>query len=370
MSENKKVRFAVVGLGHIAQVAVLPAFRHAKDKCELTAFISDSPEKISELSKMYGVENHWTYDEYDKALKSGTFDAVYIALPNDMHCEFTVKAAEAGIHVLCEKPMATSESECLEMIRAASSNNVKLMIAYRLHFEKTNMSVVDLIKTGKIGDPRVFNSTFTMQVKEDNIRTKGEKGGGPLNDIGIYCLNAARYLFGEEPLEVMAQMTYGKDSRFQDVEESAAVILRFPDEKLASFMCSFGAVNMSRYEIVGTEGAITMEPAYDYEIELEYKLKKGDKVETHKTPKRDQFAPELLHFAESVLENKEPVPNGYEGANDVKVLDAIRESAETGALVQLKSLFLTSKPDGDLIIEKAGVKKPKLVQAESGSKNK
>ncbi len=368
MSDKKKVRFAVVGLGHIAQVAVLPAFRHAKDKCELTAFISDSPEKVSELSKMYGVEKNWTYEEYDLALQSGAFDAVYIALPNDMHREYAVKAAEAGIHVLCEKPMATSEAECLEMIRAASSNNVKLMIAYRLHFEKTNMTVVDLIKSGKIGDPRVFNSTFTLQVKEDNIRTKGEKGGGPLNDIGIYCLNAARYLFGDEPTEVMAQVTYGKDSRFKDIEESAAVILKFPDERLASFMCSFGAVSMSRYEIVGTDGAISMEPAYDYEVELEYKLTKDDKTEVHKTPKRDQFAPELLHFSECILENKEPVPNGYEGANDVKVLDAIRESAETGALVQIKSLFLTSKPDGDLVVEKAGVKKPKLVQAESGSK--
>jgi Predicted dehydrogenases and related proteins len=195
----KKIRYAVAGLGHIAQIAVLPAFKHASDLCELTGFISDDPEKIKKLSAEYKVENSWSYGEIDAALSSGEFDALYVALPNDMHKDFVIAAANAGIHILCEKPMALSSEDCREMISAAEKNNVKLMIAYRLHFEKTNMTAVELIAEGKIGNPRIFNSTFTLQVREGNIRTQAEHGGGPLNDIGIYCINAARYLSKKSP---------------------------------------------------------------------------------------------------------------------------------------------------------------------------
>lgn len=369
MAEQKKVRFAVVGLGHIAQVAVLPAFDHAKEKCELTALISDSPEKIAELSKKYKVENHWNYEQYDEALRSGTFDAVYIALPNDMHCEYTLRAAAAGIHVLCEKPMALKEEECLQMIRAAAANKVKLMIAYRLHFEKTNMEAVEWIKSGKIGDPRIFNSTFSLQVKDNNIRTKFDKGGGPLYDIGIYCINAARYLFADEPYEVMARFSHGGDSRFNEVEESVGVILKFPNERIATFVCSFGATDVARYEVIGTEGSISLDPSYEYATELQYKLTLPDKTESHRSPKRDQFAPELLHFAECIIQNKEPMPNGYEGANDVKIIEAIQKSGVAGELVQIESIFPVEKPHAGLVIEKPPVRKPKLVQAESGSKD-
>src|SRR5918999_3847535 len=137
-TKNRKIRYAVVGLGHIAQVAVLPAFKHARRNSELAALVSDDPEKLRTLSKRYDVEQTFSYAEYDSCLRSGGIDAVYIALPNHLHADYTIRAAKTGIHVLCEKPMAVTEKQCRAMIRAAQTNNIKLMVAYRLHFEEAN----------------------------------------------------------------------------------------------------------------------------------------------------------------------------------------------------------------------------------------
>lgn len=368
MSKEQKIRFAVVGLGHISQIAVLPAFAHAQEICELSGLISDDAEKIAELSEIYGVENSWHYDQFDEACKSGKFEAVYVALPNNMHKEYAIRAAHAGIHVLCEKPMAVTSKDCLEMIEAAFSSKVKLMIAYRLHFERTNMKAVEIIESGVIGKPRYFNSSFSMQVREGNIRTSGGQGGGPLNDIGIYCINAARYLFREEPIEVTASIARSKDPRFQEVEEAVSACLRFPDEKLATFICSFGASDMQRYDVVGTEGAISLDPAYEYAADLAYIVKAGNTTEKYRTPKRDQFAPELLHFAECIVEDKEPRPSGAEGWIDMTIIEAIKEAGTTGKSVLLTLPPFGSKPDWELVKEKPPVVKPPLVNVESGSK--
>lgn len=368
MSIAKKIRYAVAGLGHIAQVAVLPAFEHASEKCELTTLISSDPEKLLELSKRYKVANCYSYDDFDRALASGNFDALYIALPNDMHKDFAVRAAKAGVHVLCEKPMSIDETDCIEILQATEFNNVKFMVAYRLHFERTNMLAVEAIKAGKIGKPRIFNSSFTMQVREGNIRTQREHGGGPLYDIGIYCINAARYLFQQEPLEVTALAAQSSDPRFSEVEEAVGAILKFPDECLATFICSFGSADVSRYEVIGTEGRVVLEPAYDYVEELEFKLIRDKHEERHKTPKRDQFAPELIYFAECILENKDPRPSGYEGLADLRVIEALHQSARTGRMVKIEKFEPdASLPDKKLVKEKPAVRKPPLINVKSGS---
>src|SRR5919109_4884539 len=142
-SQSPKIRYAVVGLGHIAQVAVLPAFAHAGNS-ELTALVSDDPEKLEKLGRKYRVKNRYSYAEYDECLAGGEVDAVYIALPNHLHREYSERAARAGVHILCEKPMAVTEEDCLSMIRVAEENQVKLMIAYRLHFEEANLKAIDL----------------------------------------------------------------------------------------------------------------------------------------------------------------------------------------------------------------------------------
>lgn len=367
-TNGRKLRYGIVGLGHIAQVAVLPAFEHAKKNSVLAAFVSDDQKKLKELGQHYGVDALYDYEHFDECLREAELDAVYIALPNNMHKDFAIRAAEAGVHILCEKPMAMNSDECVQMIEAADRNNVKLMIAYRLHFEEANMKMVEVCRDKKIGDPRLFNSTFTMQVKEGNIRTKGAMGGGPLYDIGIYCINAARYLFQAEPLEVTALAASSSDERFESIDETVGAVMRFPDERIATFVCSFGASDKGRYDVVGTEGHCSMDPAYDYAMELKYEIKQGKRTTEKEIPKRDQFAPELLHFSDCIINDAIPEPNGLEGLADMLVIEAINESLMTGKTVGVKLLEKDSRPGPEQVMKKPGVDKPKLVHAESGSK--
>lgn len=196
MKTTKKIRYAVVGQGYISQIAVLPAFAHAKKNFEFVALVSGDPKKLKALGRKYGVKRLVGYEGYDALLASGEIDAVFIALPNDQHRDFTERAARAGIQVLCEKPMAVSAEDCEAMVASARENAVKLMIAYRLHFDEAKLKAIELIKQGKIGAPRLFSSIFTIPVKDRSIRVSPRsKGGGPTYDIGAYHINAARYLF-------------------------------------------------------------------------------------------------------------------------------------------------------------------------------
>ena len=163
-SHAKSVRYAVLGLGHIAQAAVLPAFKHARRNSVLAALVSGEEKKLKQLGRRYGVKRLCGYDEVDELFGSGEIDAVYIALPNDMHKEYTIRAARAGLHVLCEKPLAVTASDCEEMIAATRDANVKLMTAYRLHFERANLEAAKLARTRKLGELRFFSSEFSMQV--------------------------------------------------------------------------------------------------------------------------------------------------------------------------------------------------------------
>ena len=165
---RKRIRYAVVGLGDIAQGAVLPSFENATENSELAALISDDPLKLQKLGRYYEVSDRLSYRDYDAYLRSGNVDAVYIALPNSMHRDFAVRAAAAGVHVLCEKPLALTEDECHEIIEACAKARVKLMTAYRLHFEHANLESIKIVQSGRIGEPRIFQSLFTMQVKPGN----------------------------------------------------------------------------------------------------------------------------------------------------------------------------------------------------------
>jgi glucose-fructose oxidoreductase len=320
---KRRIRYAVIGQGYIAQGAMLPAFAHATRNSELAALISDDPIKLKKLSRMYGVALLGGYDEYDDLMASGEIDAVYIALPNQMHHEYTLRAARAGVHVLCEKPMAVTAGECDRMTRACRKQGVKLMIAYRLHFEKANLTAVEIVKSGKLGDPRIFNSVFTMQVRDaDNIRLR-EAGGGVLYDIGVYCINAARYLFRDEPEEVLA-LTAGKgERRFREVEEMASVVMRFPGGRLATFTCSFGAARGSAYEVIGSRGRLRVEPAFGLAEDLKHIVTVDGKTRERVFPQRDQFAPQLIYFSDCILNDREPEPSGQEGEVDVRIIEAI-----------------------------------------------
>lgn len=363
----RAVRFAVVGLGHIAQAAILPAFRHAKGYAELTALVSGTPAKLKQLGKRYRVKHLASYRESRDLFASGEVDAVYLALPNSQHAAWTIRAAEAGLHVLCEKPLAASVHDCERMIEACERNHVQLMTAYRLHFERCNLEVADLVRKKRIGEARYFDSQFSMQVKAGNIRVDRELGGGPEFDIGIYCLNAARYVFAAEPTQIFATASNSGDKRFREVPETVHVLMQFPGDRVANFICSFGAADRSRYEIVGTKGSVVVDPAFEYAEGLGYELTVGQKKERKKFAKSDQFAPELIHFAKCLRTGRPPEPSGKEGLIDVAIIEAIHRSIQSGRWESVSvPRVKTRRPSLEQEIRRPAVRRePPLIRAES-----
>jgi predicted dehydrogenase len=367
-ASSKTVRYAVIGVGHIAQAAVLPAFKHAKHNSVLAALVSGDRKKLRELGRRYRVSHVCDYEDVDELFASGEIDAVYIALPNDMHKDYTVRAARAGLHVLCEKPMAVTARDCEEMIRATRAAQVKLMIAYRLHFERANLEAARLARAGALGELRFFSSDFSMQVSENNIRLKRARGGGPLYDIGIYCINAARYCFAEDPVEVWATATRSSDRRFREVEETVVAAMRFKDERVASFTCSFGSADLSTYTVAGTRGSVTVDPAYEYAEGLAYRSKIGERERKKQFAKSDQFAPELLYFSDCILHDREPEPSGEEGLADVRIIEGMQRSIAKGRWVNVAMRQRKRRPTLQQEIRRPAVRRePKLVNAESAS---
>jgi predicted dehydrogenase len=364
--DARMVRYAVVGLGHIAQVAMWPAFAHARRNSRLVALVSDDNTKRRTLARKYYPVATFTYEEYEECLRQ--VDAVYIALPNSMHAEYTIRAARAGVHVLCEKPMAVTTEECERMIDACRDARVKLMIAYRLHFEQLNLTAIDLVRRGRIGEPKFFNSSFGMRVAADNIRTRRDMGGGTLYDIGVYCINASRYLFRAEPKEVMAISVNSGDPRVRQIDESTGALLRFDGERVAAFVTSFNSAAVASYRIVGTKGQLHVDPAYEYAEGLAYELTVNGKTERKRIGRRDQFAPELLYFSDCLLKDRMPEPSGEEGLQDVRIVQALYESADTGKAVAIPPFAdPAAQPHPRQRITRPPVKKPRLVKVKSAS---
>ncbi|WP_224368592.1 Gfo/Idh/MocA family protein [Hyalangium versicolor] len=363
---TRQVGYAVVGLGHFAQDAILPAFEHAQENSRLVALVSGDPEKARELGERHGVPV-FGYDRLEECLAMPEVEAVYIAVPNTLHAEYAVRAARAGVHVLCEKPLAITEEQCREMIRACEENDVRLMTAYRLHFEQANLTAVEAVREGKIGDPRLFTSTFTFQINAPNIRLERDKGGGVLWDIGVYCVNAARYLFRAEPVEVFAFCDKSEDPRFAEVEEAASVVMRFPEGKLAAFNVSFGAEAVATYQLVGTQGTLKLDNAYEYKGDIRWELMSEGKTRKGKVTQRDQIAPELLTFSDCILEGQEPEPNGWEGLADVRIISALYESSRTGQPVKLEPFEKPQRPTMEQEERRPAADTPEIINAEAPS---
>jgi predicted dehydrogenase len=366
-SANRRIRYAVVGLGHIAQVAVLPAFAHARRNSALVAVVSDDRTKRREIAQRYRLEAAFTYDQFDDCLAG--VDAVYLALPNSMHAEYTIRAARAGVHVLCEKPMAVTEQECRQMIAACRQADVKLMIAYRLHFEALNLAAMDLARRGELGELKFFVSSFSMTVRRGDIRTKRKYGGGTLYDIGVYCINAARNLFRAEPTQVSAVSINSGLASLAEIDETTAATLKFGDERIATFVTSFNASDVAAYRIVGTKGHLHADPAFEYAEGLEYRLTIDGKTKKKAFAKRDQFAPELLYFSDCILNHRDPEPSGEEGLQDVRIVEALYRSARTGRPVALRPFRKRRRPTSRQRISRPGVRKPALVKVQSASRD-
>ena len=370
--KTSRIRYAVVGQGYIAQSAVLPAFQNCR-KSELTALVSGDREKLNKLGRKYRVKNLFSYEEYDDCLRSGLIDAVYIALPNHLHSQYTVTAAYAGVHVLCEKPMAVTATECRQMIEACDSNGVKLMIAYRLHFEGANLKAQSLIhQEKKIGEPRIYQSIHSQPTQIPNVRALPIlQGGGPTYDVGLYDINAARSIFRSEPISVLAQAVSGRTHAFKNIEESMGVLLKFPKERLANFICSFGTVKADRFRVVGSSGELSLDPAFSFVGEKILRWHDSKRMREIVFRARDQFSPEMDYFSECILSNRKIGPSGLEGLADVQVIEAIHESARLGRVVEIGSLSkkeISSELTREM--ERPPVEKPELFHAESPTKPK
>jgi predicted dehydrogenase len=360
--ETKKIRYAVMGAGNIAQVAVLPAFKHAKSNSELVAVISGDPEKREELTKKYQLELSADYDDLELALKRGAVDALYVATPNALHKPYVLRAAAAGVHILCEKPLATTVADAEEIAAACVQAGVKLMVAYRLHFEAANLRALELVKSGEIGEPRIFDSVFSHVVRPGDIRTRPELGGGAVLDLGVYCINAARNLFQEEPALVLAT-----SQERNGVDDTTTAILQFSGGRVAQFTVSNSTAAVSSYRIAGTEGDLRVEPAYEYFDKLEHHLTVDGKSRHESFGKRDQFAPELEYFSQCIVENRDPEPNAEEAIDDLRVVEAILQSARSRQPVPLAPRQRARRPSISQESKKPAVGKEQPIHAPSPS---
>ena len=326
-----RVGYAIIGLGEIANhfIAGIRQSQH----CKVTGLVSGHRDKAEQMAAQIGVSKDaiYSYEDMDRMRDNKAIDAVYVALPNSMHAEYTVRSAKAGKHVLCEKPMATSPGECEQMIAACKAADVKLMIAYRCQYAPLHMEAIEMLRSGAIGEVQSIESAFGFNAKPGVWRLdKRLAGGGSLFDVGIYCLNATRYLTGEEPSEFQAFVsTRDHDGRFETMEENVSWVEKFPSGVLASCSTTYGANMPGFFQVNGTKGWLGMEPAFSYEgLRLRASLpgnQKIDKTNPEKDPK--QFEREADHFAECIRENKTPRTPGEEGLRDIRHIVSIYKAA-------------------------------------------
>jgi predicted dehydrogenase len=335
---GKKLGWAIVGLGSLSIYEILPAFAKC-EKSKPVAFVSGHPDKASKLAERYGInsKNIYNYQNYDSIKDNPEVDIIYIVLPNSMHAEYTIRGFQAGKHVLTEKPMANTPADCQKMIDAGRGAGRKLMVAYRCRYEPFNQEAIRICRSGEIGSIQAVLTNAGWRVTNpDQWRLKKDMaGGGSLMDIGIYALNGARYLTGEEPTEINAMSyTTPNDPRFKEVEENIYFQMRFPSGALANCTSSYGYFHTSCFRVIGTKGWLEMDPATWYNG-LRLKVGGDDGVTEKELPTKDHFALEMDHMSQCVMDNKEPLTPGEEGLRDISLMMAIYESARTGKTVKV-----------------------------------
>jgi predicted dehydrogenase len=339
------VGYAVVGLGRLSLNQILPAFGKS-EYSRVTALVSGDRQKARRIAAQYGVPETsiYSYAEYERLADNKSVKAVYIVLPNGLHEEYVLRGAKAGKHILCEKPMANSSAEARRMIEACVHAKVKLMIAYRQQYEPNNRMLRKLVSDGKLGHVRGFLSTNAQQQGDpaQGRLKKSLAGGGCLPDVGLYCINAARFLSGKEPSRVSAQLWQPKDDiRFREVEATVSFNMYFPDGFLATCSTSYDAHKSQTLRLEGTDLWAEISPAFAYHgNKLKYsKLEAGQEVVFEpQIEEKDQFAREMDHFAACIVEGRQPHTPGEEGLQDHRIIEAIYESAHTGKTVEVIGL--------------------------------
>ena len=335
---GKKLGWAIVGLGSLSINQILPAFAK-REKSKVVAFVSGHPDKANKLALRYGVnkKNIYNYQNYDSIKDNPDVDLIYIVLPNGMHAEYTVRGLQAGKHVLCEKPMANTPAECQQMVDAGRKADRKLMIAYRCRYEPFNREAIRISQSGDLGPTQMILADAGFKAGDPSQwrLNKQLAGGGSMMDIGIYALNATRYLTGQEPTEVNA-MIYSTpgDPRFKEVEEHVNFQLRFPSGILANCSSSYGYFHQSHFRVMGTEARLCLDPATWYSG-LRMWIERDNTIEQKDLPEIDHFATEMDHMSECVMQNKQPLTPGEEGLRDLTIITGIYEAARSGKTVKL-----------------------------------
>ena len=337
MASSKRVGYAVVGLGFISETSVLPAFRHSK-KCKLVALVSHDPKRAKHLGKKFGVDakDCFGFENYDQCLNHPEVDAVFVASINGEHAEQTVRAAAAGKHVLCEKPLGNTVEECRRMVDACRENNVRLMTAYRKYFEPGSVALKKLITTGKLGRLRHMFSTYTEIVDPNKVRWQLNRrlaGGGSLIDIGVYCVNTMRWLAGTNPTEASAHSWTDDPKRFAEVEDSIAFRLTHPEGLVCQGTSSYSSRAASFVQVHGDKGWAALNPAFAFEEERRLFGKIQGRWFEQKFKVMDEFVLELDHFADCIRRGHDPKSDGMEGLRDVATIEAIYRSARENRTV-------------------------------------
>jgi predicted dehydrogenase len=336
--ENRTVGFALVGIGTLTMGQLLPAFAQCK-LARPVALVSGHPEKANQQASRYGINPKYiyNYENFDSIKDNPEVDVVYVVLPNGMHAEYTIRAAKAGKHVLCEKPMANSVAECQAMIDACKAAGRKLMIAYRLRYEPLTRKAIELAQSAEaVGTIKQITAQAGFNIGDPTQWRLNRKlaGGGSLMDIGIYALQAVRYLSGQEPVEIMA-MSYSTpdDPRFKEVEETISFELRFNSGIVASCLSTYG-FGCNRYRVYGTRGQIESEPFLSYQGNRLWQNRGRERQELQIEP-ANHFASEMDHFAQCVLNGENSLTPGEEGLRDLKYMMAAYESARTGRAISV-----------------------------------
>jgi predicted dehydrogenase len=327
--KDGKLGIALVGLGTYSKDELAPALQQTTD-CYLAGIVSGSPEKITQWQKQYHLPDNacYTYETFDSIRDNAAIDIVYIVLPNALHAEWVIRAAQAGKHVICEKPMALTVEDCDRMIAACEKAGKMLSIGYRLHFEPYNLAVMQMGQQKSLGAMTSIEADHGLADPQGWRLDKSLAGGGPLMDVGIYCVQAVRYATGLEPIAVTAQEGFKHDpEKFDTVEESIAWQMELPGEIVARCTSSYSE-KTNRLRVEAEKGWLELAPAFSYRG-----LKGKTAAGNMDLPEVAQQAAQMDDFARCIKENRTTRVPGEEGRQDVKILQAIYKAMETGERV-------------------------------------
>jgi predicted dehydrogenase len=329
------LRVAIMGLGSYG-TRVADAIQTCT-KVKLVGVISGTPTKITTWQTKYGIpeKNCYNYENFDAIKDNADIDAVYIITPNALHKDQAIRVAKAGKHVICEKPMALNAKEGTEMIAACKAANVKLLVGYRLHFEAKTLEVIRQRNNGDMGKIYFFQGLCGFRIGDPTQWRLNKKlaGGGSMMDIGIYAVNGARYMVGEEPVWVTAQETKTDKVKFKEgVDETIQFQLGFPGGAVASCLSTYAMNGLDKFYLNGEKGFAEMQPSTGYGP-IRGKTNKGDLMQEHKTHQTVQ----MDEMAGIILENNKPIVpvDGEEGLKDLKIIDAIYKAVKTGQKIKL-----------------------------------